>query len=159
MALQCYGPTGKSWASPSEESGGKSDTGFLLSIIGEWVVLYRLNRLSLVFGLLLCLVPNAAALAHAILETSQPAEGAAVPAGDIEIILSYNSRIDPARSAVTLTMAGKTVSKLTLTPGDAPNIVRSTAHLAAGKYVLHWQVLSLDGHITRGQVSFNVTGS
>jgi len=121
-------------------------------------VLYHLNRLSLVIGLLLCLMPGSAALAHAILETSQPSEGANVAAGDINILLTYNSRIDPARSAVTVTAAGKVLSKLAVAAGGTPNVLTATAHLAAGKYILHWQVLSLDGHITRGQVSFSVVG-
>lgn len=121
-------------------------------------MLNHLNRFSLVIGLLLCLMPGSAALAHAILETSQPSEGANVAAGDIKIQLAYNSRIDPARSTVTVTTAGKALSKLAVAAGDAPNILTSTAHLAAGKYILHWQVLSLDGHITRGQISFSVVG-
>jgi methionine-rich copper-binding protein CopC len=29
-------------------------------------------------------------------------------------------------------------------------------HLAAGSYTLRWQVLASDGHISRGEIPFNV---
>ena len=32
------------------------------------------------------------------------------------------------------------------------------SHLAAGRYTLRWQVLAIDGHITRGDIPFTVTG-
>jgi methionine-rich copper-binding protein CopC len=28
--------------------------------------------------------------------------------------------------------------------------------LSPGKYAIHWQVLAVDGHITRGQIPFEV---
>jgi methionine-rich copper-binding protein CopC len=36
-------------------------------------------------------------------------------------------------------------------------VLSGRAHVAAeGRWKLRWQVLSLDGHITRGEVSFSV---
>jgi len=98
------------------------------------------------------------AFAHAILENSQPGNGTTIAAGDVNFQLTYNSRIDPTRSVLTLTLPDQSKTKLPITAGSAPNIVASTQHLAAGSYVLHWQVLSIDGHITRGQISFIVQG-
>ena len=98
------------------------------------------------------------AFAHAILESSQPGNGAAAAAGDVNFELTYNSRIDPARSVLTLTLPDQSKVKLPIAEGAAPNVLASTQHLAAGSYVLHWQVLSIDGHITRGQISFTVQG-
>ena len=40
---------------------------------------------------------------HAILMQSQPAAGASVPAGKVDMSFRYNSRIDRARSRLTLT--------------------------------------------------------
>ena len=38
---------------------------------------------------------------------------------------------------------------------DIP-LVRSTDALSPGAYVLRWQVLAIDGHITRGDIPFVV---
>jgi methionine-rich copper-binding protein CopC len=98
------------------------------------------------------------AFAHAILESSQPGDGATITAGDVSFRLTYNSRIDPDRSVLTLTLPDQSKTRLVIASGAAPNILASAQHLAAGSYVLHWQVLSVDGHITRGQISFTVQG-
>ena len=120
---------------------------------------YYLRSLILVLALLLiapAFVPPA--FAHAILEASEPKSGATIAAGDVAFALTYNSRIDATRSALTLSLPDQSKSKLTVAAGATPNILTSTAHLAPGKYLLHWQVLSLDGHITRGQIAFTVQG-
>ena len=36
------------------------------------------------------------------------------------------------------------------------DVLTAHAELAAGAYVLRWQVLAIDGHITRGEVPFRV---
>ena len=36
---------------------------------------------------------------------------------------------------------------------------RAEAGAKPGDYVLHWQVLATDGHITRGDVPFTVKGA
>jgi methionine-rich copper-binding protein CopC len=36
-------------------------------------------------------------------------------------------------------------------------VLHATAHLAPGNYTIRWQVLAVDGHITRGDVPFTVT--
>lgn len=120
----------------------------------------RIRSLFLSIALLLLSpVFVGSAVAHAILENSQPGNGAAIAAGDVSFQLTYNSRIDPTRSVLTLTMPDQSKSRLAIAADTAPNVLASSAHLGAGTYVLHWQVLSLDGHITRGQISFTVQGS
>jgi len=43
--------------------------------------------------------------------------------------------------------------------GDGPpDLLTTTAALSPGGYVVRWQVLAVDGHITRGDVPFTVTG-
>ena len=99
------------------------------------------------------------AQAHAILMSSTPAAGVSVPVGKIAMSLRYNSRIDRARSRLTLTGPDHSQSVLTIRPAGAPDMLESEADLPApGAYVLHWQVLAIDGHITRGEVPFTVTG-
>ncbi|MEJ0016117.1 MAG: copper resistance CopC family protein [Acetobacteraceae bacterium] len=105
----------------------------------------------------LALAPGHAS-AHAILVQSQPATGASVAAGQVDMSFRYNSRIDRARSRLTLTGPDHSPSILKITPAGSPDTIQTTAKLTAGAYVVRWQVLAVDGHITRGDVPFTVTG-
>jgi copper resistance protein C len=116
----------------------------------------RLIRLLLAAALLS--VPAVQASAHAILIRSAPAIGASVPAGAIAMELHFNSRIDAGRSRLTLIRADHTDSVLPIIADPAPEVLRAQATLPAGSYVVRWQVLAIDGHITRGDVPFTVTG-
>ncbi|MDT7951304.1 MAG: copper resistance protein CopC [Acetobacteraceae bacterium] len=95
------------------------------------------------------------AMAHAILVQSQPADQATVPPGERTLVLRYNSRIDHKLSRLTLQ---GTNAQMTLPiNGDSPPDALSTkADLTPGDYVVHWQVLATDGHMTRGDVHFTV---
>jgi copper resistance protein C len=95
--------------------------------------------------------------AHAILEESEPANGARIAAGRIVLRLRYNSRIDRERSRLTLTRPDQTRSTLTIDPDGPPDILTAAVTLTPGAYVVRWQVLAIDGHITRGDVAFTVT--
>jgi copper resistance protein C len=49
------------------------------------------------------------------------------------------------------------VEKIGALTQPLPDTLSATGHkLAKGAYVLRWQVLSSDGHITRGEVPFQV---
>lgn len=110
-------------------------------------------RLALLAPLLLA--PGAAG-AHAILVDSQPAARGSVAAGAAGVMLRFNSRIDAGRSRVVLRGAGQE-RVLPLAPSGTEDVLRAQADLAPGEWVLRWQVLAVDGHITRGDVPFNVT--
>ena len=48
---------------------------------------------------------------------------------------------------------------LPIVPDGPPDMLETTANLETpGAYVVRWQVLAVDGHITRGDVPFTVTG-
>jgi len=97
------------------------------------------------------------ALAHAVLVSSTPQKNAAVSGPDIAINLKYNSRVDGARSTISLLKPDGTVEKIGTPAQPAPDRLSATGHgLAKGAYVLRWQVLATDGHITRGEVPFQV---
>ena len=101
----------------------------------------------------------AGASAHAILMQSEPAAGASVPAGEVVMSFTYNSRIDRDRSRLTLTDPQHHLSVLTIAPSGSPNQIETSAQLPLpGAYAVRWQVLATDGHITRGDVPFTVTG-
>ena len=47
---------------------------------------------------------------------------------------------------------------LKITPTGSPDLLETSTDLGApGPYVVRWQVLAVDGHITRGDVPFTVT--
>ena len=94
----------------------------------------------------LCLSPGHAA-AHAILVESEPPARATVPPGP--------TGIDHARSRLAL-RAGTAERVLPLDPGSPADVLAASPDLAPGAYVLRWQVLAVDGHITRGDVPLTV---
>lgn len=124
------------------------------------------RRAAVVCAIVVMLSPTAAK-AHAILEESQPAAGSSVPSGTIALKFRYNSRIDRTRSRLTLTGPGQTGPgqarpaqtkiALPIDPDGPPDLLTSTFRATPGDYVVRWQVLAVDGHITRGDVAFSVT--
>ena len=96
--------------------------------------------------------------AHAILVDSSPAIGGTVPAGKVTIELRFNSRVDSPRSRLHLITRDRTMSVLETDAEAPPEMLRATTELKPGTYTLRWQVLAVDGHITRGDVPFTVGG-
>jgi len=125
----------------------------------------RISSLTIALVLACALARPSVVQAHAILMESQPAANAAVAPGAIALSLRFNSRIDAERSRVTLigpraqasdTRAGAEAILPIIAAGSGEIIV-ATATLAPGFYLLRWQVLAVDGHITRGETRFSVT--
>jgi methionine-rich copper-binding protein CopC len=97
------------------------------------------------------------ASAHAVIIASTPAIDAVVAPGDIQITLQYNSRIDHQRSRLTLVAPNGTDRSLAIATDSAPDVIMGkAADLAPGLYRLRWQVLAIDGHLTRGDIPFSV---
>ena len=115
----------------------------------------RLTRRGLL-GATLTLVPGFAH-AHAILEDSQPPPGGSVTAGNVTLRFQFNSRVDRARSRLTLTRPDRSQHVLPIDPDGPPDIITTQVELTPGAYSVRWQVLAVDGHITRGDVPFTVT--
>ena len=102
----------------------------------------------------------AASWAHAVLLESTPSLKSSVAGPNVPIKLRFNVRIDAGRSRLTLVgPAGFTqvleISKAS--PADA--LVANAGGLLPGEYRLRWQVLASDGHITRGEIPFAVSGA
>jgi len=93
------------------------------------------------------------AVAHAIIVEAIPAVNAVVHGDKLAVALRFNSRIDHGRSRLALIdAAGKERTKAS--PRDA--LAATVENLTPGGYRLRWQVLALDGHITRGDIPFTV---
>jgi methionine-rich copper-binding protein CopC len=118
------------------------------------IVPYRLKTWLL--ALLAAILLPATALAHAILEESTPPLGAVINSGKVELRFRYNSRIDRARSRLILTRPDHAKETIPIVPGGPPDIISAHLDLPPGAYVVRWQVLAVDGHITRGDVPFTV---
>jgi methionine-rich copper-binding protein CopC len=97
------------------------------------------------------------ASAHAIVVKSNPAANGEVPLGLLDILLQFNSRVQIDLSRVSLVDPGGKVTQLSLTPGAASGSIAAQATVdQTGAWKLRWQVLSVDGHITRGEIPFTV---
>ncbi|HWA46669.1 MAG TPA: copper resistance CopC family protein [Dongiaceae bacterium] len=116
-----------------------------------------LRNLMAVLALGLTVLSPIAAEAHAVVVKAQPALDQQVAAGPLAIRLEFNSRIDKERSKLELTAPDGGKTEIPLAQDGEPNVVTATtAALAAGAYSLRWQVLAVDGHITRGDIPFTV---
>lgn len=93
---------------------------------------------------------------HAILVESTPAAHSIVQGPTVVIRLRFNSRIDGAHSRLYLNTDAGT-RQIKVDSQEAPDILSAKANdLKAGEYQLRWQVLAVDGHITRGEIPFTV---
>lgn len=97
------------------------------------------------------------AYSHAIVLAATPAQSQEVSGPDVPITLRFNSRIDSKRSRLTLVMSDNKQTRLDLSEAAAGDtLVSKATGLKSGAYLLRWQVLATDGHITRGEVPFRV---
>jgi copper resistance protein C len=97
------------------------------------------------------------AWAHAVLVSAQPAENSTVAGPDVAVLLKYNSRVDVEHSTLMLFTPSGKVDKIAIAGEPAPGMLSARlTGLAAGAYELRWQVLAIDGHVTRGKVLFQI---
>lgn len=102
------------------------------------------------------LVP-ATATAHAVVVEASPGVNATVKASGFPVRITYNSRIDHRRSKLLLIdRDGKETEIPHRTDVPADQMQGAAGMLAPGKYKLRWQVLAVDGHITRGDIPITV---
>jgi len=119
-----------------------------------WHVCLRATGAALLLWLSAAIGP---ADAHAIVTQSTPAADAAVTGPDVAVELRFNSRIDHQRSRLTLYLPDGSSRPLSQVPGASPDVIGAKAvGLSPGAYRLRWQVLAVDGHITRGDIPFRV---
>jgi methionine-rich copper-binding protein CopC len=97
------------------------------------------------------------ALAHAVLVSSLPGVNSTVLGPKVAVLLKYNSRVDIEHSTLTLLTPEGRVEKVAIESEPEPGLLSAKlTGLVKGAYVLRWQVLATDGHITRGKVPFQV---
>jgi copper resistance protein C len=101
-------------------------------------------------------LPGSRAEAHAIIVTSKPAANSTVSAGAVDIVLQFNSLIDASLSRVDVVDAGGKIIAADITDQGKGVLTSQVTVDAPGKWRVRWQVLSTDGHITRGEIPFTV---
>jgi methionine-rich copper-binding protein CopC len=104
-----------------------------------------------------CLYFVMPAYGHAVLLSATPGADAVVHGASTPVQLRFNSRIDRKRSMLRLIDPRKAQHVVAIGSETPPDVLVSTLDTPVkGSYVLQWQVLAVDGHITRGEVRFKV---
>jgi methionine-rich copper-binding protein CopC len=112
-----------------------------------------------VIAALLALASTAGA--HAFLERAEPRHGSTVREAPSAVKLYFTERLEPAYSSARVIDArGVTVDR---GKGGVDRENRAMLRvpvpsLPPGAYRVLWRVLSVDAHITEGQVTFRVSG-
>src|SRR5665213_41847 len=107
----------------------------------------RLVAIGLSLASIVALGPLA--LAHAVLTKSNPQPNSAVSGPEMNASLTFNSRVDLLRSSLSLLKPDGKIDTLKIEDHSPPGVVAAKiTGLTKGSYVLQWQALSADGHIT-----------
>jgi copper resistance protein C len=108
--------------------------------------------------LLLASIPlwTGSATAHSIVVASSPSANETVTKSEIRIELRFNSRIDRLRSRLVLMRPDGSQEGLALSQDGDESLEAEAKALEKGAYRLLWQALSVDGHVTHGEIPFEV---
>jgi methionine-rich copper-binding protein CopC len=97
------------------------------------------------------------AYAHAIVINSEPADGRGGPPPH-RLLLHFNSRIERTLCSVTLVgpRSGHVLLLHQETTAAPDTLTYSMPVLSPGTYQARWKVMSSDGHLTEGTLTFSV---
>ena len=113
--------------------------------------------LGLCGGGLVWLASVSTATGHAIIVASVPGADETVATPPPYLVLRFNGRIEEKFSSVTLVGANKTTIQLfSREAAQRDTLTYRMPPLGPGRYQANWRVLSTDGHITEGVLSFTV---
>ena len=118
-----------------------------------------MRRRLVAAGLAALALSPAAALAHAVLVKSVPAQRAALVEAPPRIELWFNERLEPAYSKASVTNeAGEQVDRrdVAVSAEDPRRLSLSLPALKPGRYTVSFRVLSVDGHVVESRLSFTV---
>ena len=99
------------------------------------------------------------ALAHAKLIRSSPNASEALAETPASVALWFNERLeDEFNSIEVVDVAGRMVEEghARVNPQQRSNLLVRLRTLSPGSYLVHWKILSVDGHTARGRFIFSV---
>lgn len=103
---------------------------------------------------------SSSALAHAHLKQQSPEAEEILTKAPSEIALKFSEGIEVKFSKIKLSDANNSsveTGALTLDSNDNTRIIAPlNSNLSPGKYNVNWNVVSIDGHKTKGNYSFTV---
>jgi methionine-rich copper-binding protein CopC len=110
---------------------------------------------ALIMGTLLAATLATPALAHTHLKSTVPADGSTVSAAPAEFVLTFS---EPSRlTALSIQKDGGAEQKIVALPASATAAAKVAApKLGHGRYTLNYRVVSADGHVMNGKVTFTV---
>jgi len=119
---------------------------------------FTIRFIQLAALLILALTAAAVRLnAHAVLKSSSPAAGSIIDGPDVPVTLTFNVRVDAARSRLELLLPDANTIPFAVAKQPSPDTLASKLNgLKSGAYTIRWQVLAPDGHISRGEIPFTV---
>ena len=109
--------------------------------------------------LLLILVCNNQAHAHAVVTESSLNVSSVLPGQESQVDLTFNAKVETNLSQVLLVSKGDKKQILNTKPGDKPgHIIINLPTLSPGEYALQLKVFAADGHLSEDLIRFIVTG-
>ena len=119
----------------------------------RWPAAALLAALTLV----LLLLPATAASAHAVLVSSDPADGARVGTAPAAVRLTFDEAVTvPPKAATVLSSTGTRVDRGGVRLDGRTLVVPLVARVPEGVYSVSWRVVSADSHIVTGSIRFGV---
>ncbi|MFN8008104.1 MAG: copper resistance protein CopC [Terriglobia bacterium] len=113
----------------------------LLAVVALTVFFYSTSRLG----------------AHAIIVEATPSANEIVTGPELQVALKFNSRIDGARSRMTLVAPDHSTRPLSLDKQDSPTkSKRSWVACSQRSVCVAVAGIAADGHISRGEIPFKV---
>jgi methionine-rich copper-binding protein CopC len=110
-------------------------------------------------ALAMTLLLPAAADAHAVLVKSSPARRAVLAQPPTRVELTFNERLEPAYSTVSVWAAGDVRvddGKIVIAPDNPRRVSVGLPALKRGHYTVKYRVLSVDGHVVEGTYPFEI---
>ncbi len=120
----------------------------------------RTSRISRTLLLTLAIAAPLYALAHPKLVSAVPAANSHVMAVPAAVRLTFQERLEPALSRITMMHAGVhsvTLGAVAADSADNKTLVASLkTPMGTGVYTVTWQAAGADGHPMRGSYTFTV---
>lgn len=113
--------------------------------------------LSVAVAALCVLLPAAPAAAHNSLTGSDPRDGARLESAPKHVRLTFLARLDPGTTRVTVTGPDDNPVTVGRPAFSGSRVTVPVRPVAAGRYLVRYEVASGDGHPIKGDVEFTLT--